>query len=47
MKTLSVVVPVYNTEDYIRRCLDSLVNISDRSALEVIVVSDGSRDSQM
>ncbi len=47
MKTLSVVVPVYNTEDYIRRCLDSLVNISDRSALEVIVVSDGSRDSSL
>ena len=45
MKTLTVVVPVYNTEDYIRRCLDSLVNIPDRSALEILVVNDGSRDS--
>ncbi len=45
MKLLSIVVPVYNTEDYIRRCLDSLVSVGDRSGLEIIVVNDGSRDS--
>ena len=47
MKLLSIVVPVYNTEDYIRRCLDSIVSIDDRSPLEIIVVSDGSKDSSI
>ncbi|MBR6917294.1 MAG: glycosyltransferase family 2 protein [Clostridia bacterium] len=47
MKTLSIVVPVYNTEDYIRRCLDSLVMAKDKSSFEVIVVSDGSKDASI
>lgn len=40
---LSIIVPVYNVEDYLNRCLDSLVvqNVSD---MEIIVVNDGSPD---
>ena len=41
--TLSVIVPVYNTEDYLRRCLSSILE-QDLNNLEVIVVDDGSTD---
>jgi glycosyltransferase involved in cell wall biosynthesis len=41
---VSIVVPVYNTEKYLRRCLDSLVGQSLKE-IEVILVDDGSTDS--
>lgn len=41
---VSVVVPVYNVEDYLRRCLDSLVN-QTLEDIEIIVVNDGSPDN--
>ena len=47
MKILTIVVPVYNTEDYIRRCLDSLVSVGDRSGLEIIIVNDGGSDGSL
>lgn len=40
---LSIVVPVYNIEDYVAPLLDSLLNQSDQQ-FEVIVVDDGSTD---
>ena len=47
MKTvpkLSVIVPVYNVEKYLRRCLDSILNQS-LTDLELIVIDDGSPDT--
>lgn len=43
---VSVIVPVYNTEKYLRKCLDSLVNqtIGD---IQVVIVNDGSKDSSL
>ena len=41
---VSVIVPVYNSEKYIRRCLDSLVNQSYEN-IEIIIVNDGSTDA--
>lgn len=41
---ISVVVPVYNVEDYLRRCLVSLVS-QTYGNLEIILVDDGSTDS--
>lgn len=42
-KILTVVIPVYNTEQYLRKCFDSLiVNAIDK--IEVVVVIDGSPD---
>ena len=41
---VSVIIPVYNLEKYIGRCLDSLVS-QDFSDYEVIVVNDGSTDN--
>ena len=42
MKTLSVIVPTYNVEAYLGKCLDSL--IVNRNDLEVLVIIDGSKD---
>ena len=41
-KLLTIVVPSYNVEKYIERCLDSLVTTID--GVEIIVVNDGSKD---
>ena len=43
MVKLSVIVPVYNTEKYLRKTLDSLVNQTFKD-LEIIIVNDGSTD---
>ncbi len=45
-KKLSIIVPVYNVEKYLRRCLDSLVNQS-LSEIEVICINDGSKDNSL
>ena len=46
MKKLTVVVPCYNVENYLCRCLDSLVHQDiPESDYEVIAVDDGSTDS--
>lgn len=41
---VSIVVPVYNVENYVARCIDSLVNQTLRN-IEIILVDDGSTDS--
>ena len=38
----SIIVPVYNTEKYLRRCLDSLVNQTFKD-IEIIIVNDASQ----
>lgn len=42
-KKLSVIIPVYNTEKYLSKCLDSVVAAVDSDA-EVLVINDGSPD---
>lgn len=46
MIKVSVIIPVYNTERYLRRCLDSLVNQTLKD-LEIILVDDGSTDNSL
>ena len=47
MIKVSVIVPVYNVEKFLRKCLNSLVN-QTLPEIEIIVVNDGSKDnSQM
>ncbi len=40
---ISVIIPVYNTEQYLKKCLDSVVNQTYRD-LEIFLVDDGSTD---
>lgn len=49
MKTaLSVIIPVYNVESYIRQCLDSIVNQTvGIENIEVIIVNDKTPDNSM
>ena len=44
MIKISVIVPVYNTEKYLPKCLDSLVNQTLKD-IEIIIVNDGSPDN--
>ena len=41
---ISVIIPIYNVEKYLRECLDSVVNQTLKD-IEIICVDDGSRDS--
>ena len=40
---ISVIVPVYNSESYLKKCLDSIVNQTLKN-IEIICVNDGSLD---
>ena len=40
---ISVIVPIYKTELYLRKCVDSLIN-QTYTNLEIILVDDGSPD---
>ncbi len=43
MADISIIIPSYNAEKYINKCLDSVIN-QTKKELEIIVVNDGSTD---
>ena len=43
MIKLSIIVPIYNAEQYVRQCLDSIINQTFKD-IEIICVNDGSTD---
>ena len=46
MPKVSVIVPVYNVEQYLRQCLDSLVN-QTLNDIEIVCINDGSTDGSL
>jgi glycosyltransferase involved in cell wall biosynthesis len=46
MSKISVIIPVWNAESYLRRCLDSVVNQTLRD-IEIICVNDASTDNSL
>lgn len=44
MADISIIVPIYNAEKYLNKCLDSLIN-QTKKELEFILVNDGSTDN--
>lgn len=44
MADISIIVPIYNAEKYLNKCIDSLVN-QTKKELEFILINDGSTDS--
>lgn len=44
MTDISIIVPIYNAEKYINKCIDSLIN-QTKKELEFILINDGSTDS--
>lgn len=44
---LSIIVPVYNTEKYLAKCLDSIIQALEKVEIktEVLVINDGSTDN--
>jgi len=46
MKKVSIIIPVYNSEKYIKECLDSIINQTYKN-LEIIIVNDVSTDNSI
>ena len=44
MPKVSIIIPIYNTENYLRECLDSVINQTFKD-IEIICVNDGSTDN--
>ena len=45
-RVLSIIVPIYNTERYLRTCVDSIIN-QDYKDIEVLLIDDGSTDNSL
>ena len=45
MKILSITVPCYNSQEYMRKCIDSLLVGGEE--VEILVVDDGSSDQTL
>lgn len=42
MKILSIIIPAYNSQDYLEKCVDSILALENE--IQIIIVDDGSKD---
>lgn len=47
MKEISVIVPIYNVEQYLNDAIDSIINQTIFESIDVILVNDGSKDNSV
>ena len=45
MPKISIIIPVYNAEKHIEKCLDSLMIQTIKEKIEIIIINDGSTDN--
>ena len=47
LKLFSIVIPVYNVEDYLSKCVDSIINqiVQNQIDCEILLIDDGSTDN--
>lgn len=43
---ITIIVPIYNVENYLQRCIDSLINQTYRN-IEILLINDGSKDNSL
>ena len=41
---ISIIVPIYNAEKYLNKCIDSIIN-QTKKELEILLINDGSTDN--
>ena len=46
-KLLTIVIPTYNMEKYLGRCIDSITNTKVNNLLDIIIINDGSTDKSL
>lgn len=46
MVEVSVIIPIYNAEDYLQKCVDSVIKQTEKN-IEIILVDDGSKDNSL
>ena len=46
MELISIIINVYNSEKYIKKCLDSIINQTYKN-LEILIINDGSTDKTL
>ena len=46
MQKISVIIPIYNAEKYLLKCIDSIIN-QDFTIFEIICIDDGSKDNSL
>ena len=44
MDKISIIVPVYNVEKYVKKCLETIANQTYKN-IEIIIVNDGATDN--
>jgi glycosyltransferase involved in cell wall biosynthesis len=46
-KLISIIIPIFNVEDYLERCLDSILDQNVSDDIELICINDGSTDNSL